>query len=274
MTLKILLICLVNIKMDEEQSLKDLKNKFIKINNGQGDINLKDGKTWYLSHRNGDTGIGKTFEDLLGKKEDNFQLPDYENIELKAHLDNNSLITLFTKSPNLPRGINTLIRNTYGYSVGRSNIKVLHSTVTSGEPRFNSKSQHYFSIRNNKKNKSVDLVVLDKDKKEIINGVDAKWSYEVLEKVLTNKMPNKLVIILTDKKVINKKTYYNYKSMFVTSVRLSNLLKALDDGCLSVDLRLGVYKSGKNKGKTHDNGTGFRISLHNLFKYTDYKRLI
>lgn len=87
-------------------------------------------------------------------------------------------------------------------------------------------------------------------------------------------MPNKLVIILTDKKVINEKTYYNYKSMFVTSVRLSNLLKALDDGCLSVDLRLGVYKSGKNKGKTHDNGTGFRISLHNLFKYTDYKRLI
>lgn len=274
MTLKNLLICLVNITMDKEQSLKDLKNKFIKINNGHGDINLNDGKTWYLTHRNGDTGIGKTFEDLLDKKEDNFQLPDYGDIELKAHLDNDSLITLFTKSPNLPRGINTFIRNTYGYSEGSSNIKVLHSTVPSGRLTFNSKSQHYFSIRNNQKNQSVDLVVFDKDKHEITSDVDAKWSYKALNKVLINKMPNKLVIILTDKKVINEKTYYNYKSMFVTSIRLSNLLEALNAGCVYVDLRLGAYKSGKNKGKTHDHGTGFRISLPNLFKYTDSKRII
>lgn len=116
-----------------EKNLEDLKEKFRSLNQGIGDIDLKDGKTWYLTHRKGDTGIGKTFEDLLGKEEDNFQLPDFENIELKAHLDNNSLITLFTKSPNLPRGINTIIRNKYGYDEDNSGIKVLHSTVPSGK---------------------------------------------------------------------------------------------------------------------------------------------
>ncbi len=260
--------------MIETQNLLDLKQKFILINQGLGDIDLNDGKVWYLTHRSGDTGIGKTFEDLLGKKEDNYQLPDYENIELKAHLDNDSLITLFTKSPNLPRGINTIIRNKYGYDEDNSGIKVLHSTVPSGRKTFNSKSQHYFSIRNNKANKSIDLIVFDADGNEITNDITAKWSYATLEKALTKKMPDTLVIIITDKKRIDKKIYYNYKSMLYTKVTLNALLSALDDGHLFVDLRLGAYKSGKKKGKTHDHGTGFRISLPNLLKYTNVQKLV
>ncbi len=31
-----------------------------------------------------------------------------------------------------------------------------------------------------------------------------------------------------------------------------------------VDIRIGSYKSGKNKGKTHDHGTGFRIKPSDL----------
>ncbi len=34
-----------------------------------------------------------------------------------------------------------------------------------------------------------------------------------------------------------------------------------------VDIRIGVYNTGKNKGKTHDHGTGFRITLDKLIKY-------
>ena len=257
-----------------EKNLEDLKEKFRSLNQGIGDIDLKDGKTWYLTHRKGDTGIGKTFEDLLGKEEDNFQLPDFENIELKAHLDNNSLITLFTKSPNLPRGINTIIRNKYGYDEDNSGIKVLHSTVPSGKKTFNSKSQHYFTIRNNKENESVDLIVFDKNGKEIKSDVDAKWSYDVINKSLKSKIPDRLAIILTDKKIIDKQVYYNYKSILITKVTLAALLKALDAGHVYVDLRLGAYKSGNKIGKTHDHGTGFRISLDNLLEYTNAVKLV
>lgn len=256
------------------QNLQDLRAQFIRINHEKGDIDLNDGKVWYLTHRSGDTGVGKTFEDLLGKKEDNYQLPDYESIELKAHVISDSLITLFTKSPNLPRGINTIIRDKYGYDEDNSGIKVLHSTVPSGRTTFNAKSQHYFTIRNNQDNQSVDLVVFDKDRNEIKSDVKAKWSYSAIEKALTSKMPDKLAIILTNKKAIKRKVYYNYKSILITQITLDTFLKALNDGSIYVDLRLGAYKSGKKKGMTHDHGTGFRISLKNLHKYTDIQTLI
>ena len=48
------------------------------------------------STRNGPTGIGKTFEDLLGKKEDALGLPDYKGIEIKTKRSySNSYTTLF-----------------------------------------------------------------------------------------------------------------------------------------------------------------------------------
>ena len=70
---------------------------------------------WITTHRSGPTGIGKTLEDLLGIDENNFDLPDFGETELKSfRIDTNSLLTLFTKSP-LPAGVNTEIKNKFGY---------------------------------------------------------------------------------------------------------------------------------------------------------------
>jgi len=53
------------------------------------------------THRKGDTGIGKTLEDLLGIKENNIPLPDIGEIaELKAYRRSaSSMLTLFTLEP-------------------------------------------------------------------------------------------------------------------------------------------------------------------------------
>ena len=45
-----------------------------------------------------------------------------------------------------------------------------------------------------------------------------------------------------------------------------NFLNALENGDIFVDIRIGVYNTGKNIGKTHDHGTGFRIKLDTLLK--------
>lgn len=258
------------------QNLNDLKAEFIKIN--QGLVNtpkvIIDNKVWYQSHRRGDTGIGKTFEDLLGKKEDNFQLPDYENIELKAHLDNNSLITLFTKSPNLPRGINTIIREKYGYSDDDTGIKVLHSTVPSGKLTFNAKSQHYFTVVDDPTVEAVKLAVYGKNKQLIPDDVQAKWTYSAITKALNHKMPDTLAVIKANKKKSNKKIYYNYKSIWIAKVTPQIVINALNNGTVYVDLRMGAYKSGPKKGKNHDHGTGFRISWNNLLKYAHAYELV
>ena len=82
------------------------------------------------THRAGDTGIGKTLEDLLGIDENNFAGPDGKDTELKAARKNSpSMLTLFTKAP-LPRGINSKLRKEYGYPDKKFRSKlVLRTTI-------------------------------------------------------------------------------------------------------------------------------------------------
>ena len=94
------------------------------------------------THRTGDTGIGKTLEDLLHIKENNIPLHDIQGVaELKAYRKNaKSMLTLFTLEP-LPKGGNRdrMLLDNFGYSKrdnGRS--KELHSTLSC--KRYNNQS--------------------------------------------------------------------------------------------------------------------------------------
>ena len=63
---------------------------------------LKELKTkgYIKTHRAGQTGIGKTLEDLLGIEENNIPISNTTFAELKsARKGSKSMITLFTKSP-------------------------------------------------------------------------------------------------------------------------------------------------------------------------------
>lgn len=52
------------------------------------------------STRKGFTGVGKTFEDLIGKKEDRSDSPDFNGIEIKTKLGyKKSFVTLFNATP-------------------------------------------------------------------------------------------------------------------------------------------------------------------------------
>ena len=75
------------------------------------------------THRSGNTGIGKTLEDLLGIKENNIPGPNGEKIELKsARANASSMLTLFTKSP-LPKKANSVLLQTTGYLSQKEPIK-------------------------------------------------------------------------------------------------------------------------------------------------------
>lgn len=231
-----------------------LKDKFDKIKN-----------KWYKTHRKGPTGIGKTFEDLLGKTEDNLPLPDFHDIELKAHDEKgNSMITLFTKAPNSPRGANNFLRSNYGYDDGKG-IK-LHVSVKN-KKMFSKSSGHFFQVVDAPDEQSVKLLVFSKNDEEIDS---VKWSYTNLEKSINNKIKT-LALIKASSKKDNSDQYYSYNSMvIIEKINLQNILDAINNNLLIVDIRLGIYKSGKNKGKTHDHGTGFRIKESDLLKISDH----
>lgn len=80
------------------------------------------------THRTGNTGIGKTLEDLLSITENNIPGPNGRMIELKsARTNTSSMLTLFTKSP-MPAKANSLLLNKVGYK-SRSRKKELHTTL-------------------------------------------------------------------------------------------------------------------------------------------------
>ena len=72
------------------EDLIQLKNQFNKVKN----------MGWVQSMRRGTTGIGYTFETLIGKPEEDFPIPDFGTIEIKTRFRNSKEdITLFNATP-------------------------------------------------------------------------------------------------------------------------------------------------------------------------------
>lgn len=209
---------------------------------------------WIKTHRSGNTGIGKTLEDLLGIPENNSQSPDFGTYELKAaRLNANSMLTLFTKSP-LPKGANTQLRINYGYkSTNYSNDeKVLHSTL-------NAKSFTNIADTGNQLKIKYIKSKCCSDKIEIFsqNGTcNAYWLVDELKEHFNDKYPNKLVYVKAESKGAGKNEEFLFKEAYVcNSFNFDKFIELLKEGNIYVDLRIGQYADGR----THDHGTGFRI---------------
>ena len=173
------------------------------------------------SHRAGDTGIGKTLEDLLNIVENDNQAPDFADYELKAHRINgsNSMITLFTRTPDI-KGTNNKLREEFGYE--RADGKELHATLRVGVGTGDSQ---------------LGLIDDRQAEKVYISSYGNPIPYAYYQRPKTNEIfqfvDAKLLMGLDDNRVLNW----------------------LDDGTIKFDIRLGHYEDGR----THDHGSGFRI---------------
>lgn len=207
------------------------------------------------THRLHDTGIGKTLEDLLGIEENNLQLPDFGEVELKAkRIDSGSMLTIATKSPE-PRGVNKLLFDQYKYLDGEGYFN-LHSTVYGSRENPQSFKVIFEGERLSLKNK---------------NNVKAYWPVSIFDDVLKAKSDN-ILFVLAETKGERKTRDEHFH--FVEAYLLSNLNKdkfrsAIEIDNLKIDIRIGAYRSGKNKGRYHDHGTGFRINKRDFLHLFD-----
>jgi len=219
-------------------------------------------RTGYVpTHRKGDTGIGKTLEDLLGITENNIAGPDFATYELKAaRKESVSMLTLFTKAP-LPASANKRLLEVFGYAqrkiprdykqlsltgreVDESNIPVeakeLHVTVDALKPN------------------SLGLKLGVKEKKLFIEndrGVEAYWDNDTLKESFERKY-HKLVYVLADHKVEGGKEHFWFnEALLLDGFSFERFSELVEEGKLKVDIRIGHYPDGR----LHDHGTGFRI---------------
>jgi hypothetical protein len=213
------------------------------------------------SHRRGDTGIGKTLEDLLGISENNIAGPDFEVYELKsARKDSSSMLTLFTKAP-LPKGANRNLLEAFGYmqrKVPRDyrQLSLTGEEIDESDIPIEEKELHVTvdSIKPN----SVGLKLEIKDNRLYIandKGVESYYDNETLKEAFESKY-HRLIYVLASHKKEKAKEYFWFNECYLLDgfgfERFSELVK---NGTLKVDIRIGHYPDGR----LHDHGTGFRI---------------
>lgn len=200
-------------------------------------------KGWVKSNRAHNTGIGKTLEDHLGIVENNIALPDLGVMELKSQRAGTaSMMTLFTKKP---EGItNAQILKRFGYPDPEyPKHKILHQTITNGMKN----ARGFYCKVDEKQNK---LLIM---KNRTILGY---YSLSFLRQKATEKIGNGLILVFADCNKVDGKEIFHYKEAW--------LLKDIDPvqflTLSKYDIRLGVYRSGKNAGKPHDHGSAFRLT--------------
>lgn len=207
------------------------------------------------THRAHDTGVGKTLEDLLGIKENNLCLPDVGEVELKAkRIDSGSMLTIATKSPE-PKGVNKVLFEKYKYldKEGKYN---LHSTVYGSRKNRQSLNIVFWQDRLVLKNKANILVY---------------WPVSIFNDVLKVKSDKILLVFAETKgerKTKNEKFHF-VEAYLLSDLNINKFELAVKKNKLKIDIRIGVYRSGKNKGKYHDHGTGFRINKRDFLHLFD-----
>lgn len=198
------------------------------------------------THRAGNTGIGKTLEDLLGIKENNVPGPNAQMIELKSARKNAStMLTLFTKSP-LPPKANSVLLERFGYKSKRgNNKKELHTTVSAEE--FNTlKGKLGFKIVIEKER--INLVTIE-------NKVVGYWDKATLKKSFEGKIPKLLYVKADSRGSSSDEEFWFNEAWLLGGFDFGNFVRLLQEGTILVDIRIGQYPDGR----AHDHGTGFRI---------------
>lgn len=204
------------------------------------------GTGYVKTHRAGNTGIGKTLEDLLGIEENNIPGPNAEMIELKSARKNvSSMLTLFTKSP-LPQKANSVLLERFGYESARgNNRKELHTTVSAIE--FNTlKGKPGFKIGIQK-----DRVNLTTAKNEIVGY----WDKETLKNSFERKLPKLLYVKAETRGKGSDEEFWFNETWLLSGFDFDNFIRLLKEGTILVDIRIGQYPDGR----PHDHGTGFRV---------------
>ena len=204
------------------------------------------------THRSHNTGIGKTLEDLLGIKENNFPGPNGDSTELKSVRKNsNGMLTLFTKSPK-PFGVNRVLLNEFGIT-NDDGKKRLHTTISAEK-------------RNTYDNKAGFIINIHDSKIELDHPTYGKysqlpyWEKSILKESFEKKYPKYLLYVKADHRGIGSDEEFHYnEAWLMRGFDFNKFVKLLVEGKIYVDVRIGFAH-----GRMHDHGTGFRVKHENL----------
>lgn len=198
-------------------------------------------------------------------KENNRRNSDFHNIEIKTkNYKSSSPISLFCCSIDSLEKSSSKIRENFGVEDEKSFNKIFNSTIKYGD--WNTHRDGFSFKLEKGKEKNLYLRIISTIKNYPIDNDKYYWKYEKICE-LTSKIKNCLYVegeINKDEKIVRYERAILYKN--ASEKKFWDLLERKD---ITVDFRIGIYKSGKKEGKTHDHGTTFRIKKESLHKLYD-----
>jgi hypothetical protein len=215
------------------------------------------------SNRLGDTGIGKTLEDLLGISENNIAGPDFDIYELKSgRKDSSSMLTLFTKAP-MPKGANKNLLETFGYEQRtKQKQNQLHVTdytdVQVPEHVVSTREKELHVTVDSKSINSVGLKLEIRDNRVYIGNaknVVAYYDESTLREAFEKKYKKLILVLASSKKEGGKELFWFNEAYLLEGFSFERFSELVRAGVVKLDLRIGHYPDGR----PHDHGTGFRV---------------
>lgn len=222
-------------------------------------------KGWIKSTANGQGAVGITFENLLGKEKENFEIPDYNGIEIKTKLNNSQpYIALFNATPDSYLFEIKRLYETHGYFDIENPDKKIFRVQLYGNKLISINNNLKAKIIVDRKKQLVILNIYNKNNELIDNN--SSWSFEILNEKLMRKLKY-LAIIKAYKKVDNEIKYFKYTDYnFYKLKSFENFIDEIENGNIMINFKVGIYKTGKKQGEIHDHGTGFNIKKENITK--------
>ena len=211
-------------------------------------------------------GIGRTFEEQIGIKENTLDTPDYKGIEIKTKRNNSkSYINLFNMTPKgkEPYEIKRL-NHKYGYPDREfKSLNVLQESVYCNQRTWIG-SKYQFMLQINQQSEKIYLCIFD-----IYGDLIEKetyWDFNTIQEKLNKKLTN-LAFIKASNKYINQKEYFHYNEINIYTLKnFQTFISLIEQGIIRVTFKIGIFKKGKRKGQIHDHGTSFCIKEQNLTK--------
>lgn len=217
----------------------------------------------------GNDSIGRTFENLLGSEENNLEIPDFGEIEIKTKKSTSkSYIGLFNMTPSgkYYHEIERL-RDRYGYMDSKNKkYKVLNCSIFSNKRTFVG-IYYQFMLKVDRKQERIYLCIFD------ISGCliekDIYWDFDILKEKLFRKLKT-LAFVKADRKIELGIEYFRYNYMKLYRLKeFNSFISLIENGIIRVSFKIGVFKSGKRCGQIHDHGTGFEIKECDLLRLYD-----
>ena len=208
--------------------------------------------------RKGTTGIGYTFESMIGKKEDTLVQPDFKSIEIKVKRRySKGFITLFNAVPDNKEKMIIEIYKKYGIQNRNKNyFKTFMVNIDS--KKYSKQGKHFFKLKVDYDYQVVRLEVYDINKKLIRN--DISWSFKLLEEKINKKVKN-LAIVKAEIKKQDDEIYYKYYYISFFEIKSPlEFINAIDNGYIRITFKMSVFDSGEKTGDMDDHGTGFDIN--------------